>query len=142
MEKIIAVIIGFSWALCAYFVLPILVLENVGPITALKRSAQKFKRNWRKVISINVIFFLFFLALAAIFYGLTFILGAIPMPPLKVMVIIGVIAYILLMTFSVTLGAIANCAVYLYIMKNFKTPYFDSNLLSNVIQPRKKKIGN
>ena len=37
IEQIIAVIIGFSWALCSYFVLPILVLGNVGPVTALKQ---------------------------------------------------------------------------------------------------------
>jgi hypothetical protein len=138
IEKIIAATIGFSWALCSYFVLPILVVENIGPLAAIKQSGQKFKQNWRKVISINLIFFLFFLAVAAIIYGLTVGLAVLPIPSDKEIVVMAVVAYLILMIFGTTLGSIANSALYLYIMKKTDTPYFANALLDQAIVPRRK----
>jgi hypothetical protein len=44
--KIIVGLIGMSWNLITFLVLPVLVIEQVGVGTALKRSQEMFKRTW------------------------------------------------------------------------------------------------
>jgi uncharacterized membrane protein YeaQ/YmgE (transglycosylase-associated protein family) len=43
---LVASLIGAGWAIATYFVVPILVVEKVGPIDALKRSASLMRRTW------------------------------------------------------------------------------------------------
>lgn len=44
--KLISWILGLSWALLTYLVVPVLIVERVGPIEAVKRSGVLFKRTW------------------------------------------------------------------------------------------------
>ena len=37
---------GFAWSLATYFVLPVLVVEKVGPITAIRRSSAILRSKW------------------------------------------------------------------------------------------------
>ena len=39
-------LIGMSWTLATYLVVPVFVMEERGPIDALKRSAELFKKTW------------------------------------------------------------------------------------------------
>lgn len=43
---IIAAVLGMGWTIMTYFVVPVLVLEGVGPIDAIKRSASTLKETW------------------------------------------------------------------------------------------------
>lgn len=44
--KLIADIIGVSFGVASYLVVPIMVVENKGPLAALKESAHLFKQTW------------------------------------------------------------------------------------------------
>ena len=44
--KIGMVLIGSAWALATFLVVPVLVVENVGPIQALRNSAGLLRRTW------------------------------------------------------------------------------------------------
>ncbi|MGD8873444.1 MAG: DUF6159 family protein, partial [Gemmatimonadota bacterium] len=46
LGKIIAGFMGMAWTLTTYLTVPILVTKNVGPVDAIKESAQIFKRTW------------------------------------------------------------------------------------------------
>ncbi len=60
--QIVVRLIGVAWTLATYFVVPVLAIENLGPLDALKRSAQLFRKNWGEKIvagfSFGLIFFL------------------------------------------------------------------------------------
>jgi hypothetical protein len=43
---IVASILGAAWSALTYFVVPVLVLDRVGPIEAFKRSAGTLKKTW------------------------------------------------------------------------------------------------
>lgn len=44
--KIIAAIIGTAWTILTYFVVPVLAVEGVGPVQAIKQSASVLKQTW------------------------------------------------------------------------------------------------
>jgi len=60
--RIIVGLIGVAWALGTFFVVPVLIFEKVGPLTAMKRSAVLFKGVWGETfvgsIGLGAIFFL------------------------------------------------------------------------------------
>ncbi len=64
--NIISYIGGFAWAISTYFVIPVIVYEDFGPIGAIKRSVEIIKKTWGEgvtaYISTHIIFFLLGLA--------------------------------------------------------------------------------
>jgi hypothetical protein len=46
LARLAADLIGFAWSLATFFVVPVLVYEQVGPFDALKRSAETFRKTW------------------------------------------------------------------------------------------------
>ncbi|MHC4967173.1 MAG: DUF6159 family protein [Planctomycetota bacterium] len=47
---IIAAILGTAWTVLTYFAVPVLVMEGVGPITAIKRSVSTIKSAWGEAL--------------------------------------------------------------------------------------------
>ena len=45
--------VGAVWAYMTFFVIPVLIVEGVGPIEAIKRSAGYFKRTWGEQLVAN-----------------------------------------------------------------------------------------
>jgi Family of unknown function (DUF6159) len=60
--RLAASLFGIAWSLATFFVVPILAFEELGPIDALKRSSQLFRKNWGEEVvgtfSFGLIFFL------------------------------------------------------------------------------------
>jgi hypothetical protein len=52
--QIAASVFGLAWNLATYLVVPILVVENVGPIEAIQRSVSLLKRTWGEQIVGNL----------------------------------------------------------------------------------------
>ena len=46
----VAAILGSAWTALTYFVVPVLVMEGVGPITAIKRSVGTLKSTWGEAL--------------------------------------------------------------------------------------------
>ncbi len=44
--RIVVGLVGAAWSIASSMTLPVLVLENVGPIEAISRSLELMKRNW------------------------------------------------------------------------------------------------
>jgi hypothetical protein len=44
--KIVSDVIGIAWGIASYLVVPVLVLENRGPLEALRESAALVKKTW------------------------------------------------------------------------------------------------
>jgi hypothetical protein len=48
--QIVSAILGTAWTVVTYFVVPILVVEKVGPIEAVKRSASLLRKTWGEAL--------------------------------------------------------------------------------------------
>ncbi|MEX2602216.1 MAG: DUF6159 family protein [Balneolaceae bacterium] len=70
-------ILGLSWTVVSFLVLPILVIENKGPISSLKESARMLKHSWGEQLighfSFGLIFFLLMLPGVAFIGGIYFL---------------------------------------------------------------------
>ena len=71
--RIVVGLIGVAWNLACYFVVPVLAFEDLGPGSALYRSAELFKSTWGERVvggfSLGLIFFLLMLPGFAIWVG-------------------------------------------------------------------------
>ena len=50
----VAGLLGLAWTVASFLVVPVLVNENIGPIDAVKRSAELLKRTWGENLVGNV----------------------------------------------------------------------------------------
>ena len=69
--QIIVGFLGFAWSILTFLVVPVLVVENVGPVTAIRRSGELLRKTWGEQIigggGIGLVFGL--LALLALLIG-------------------------------------------------------------------------
>jgi hypothetical protein len=140
--NIVRSILGTAWNLITYLVVPVLVVENVGPIQAVKRSAALLKQTWGEQIAggagMGLIFFLLYLAAtivagAGIFVGLALELNAL----IILFVMLGVLAYIMLALVSSTLGGIYSAAVYRYAAEGQMGSEFAPELIQNAFRAKR-----
>jgi hypothetical protein len=61
-------LLGVAWTIMTYFVVPVLVVEKVGPFEAVKRSMAILRRTWGEALvgRMGIGFFLFLLMLPAV----------------------------------------------------------------------------
>src|SRR5512133_1819756 len=64
--RLIVSLVGFAWNVATYLVVPVLAVENVGPIEAIRRSAGLLRRTWGEQIAghlgLGAVFALFYIA--------------------------------------------------------------------------------
>jgi len=54
LGSLVASLLGAAWAIATYFVVPVLVVEKVGPWEALKRSTSLIRRTWGEALVGNM----------------------------------------------------------------------------------------
>ncbi|MSP14260.1 MAG: hypothetical protein EXR62_15050 [Chloroflexi bacterium] len=141
LGRIVSSLVGLAWNVATYLVVPILVMEDVGPIEAVQRSTRLLKKTWGEQVvgnlSIGIVFGLLFfgtiLAGALLIYiaSLTGSTAAI----LAVAVLV-VLALIGLGLISATLNGIYAAAVYEYTVTGKTGGNFDERLIQNAFRPR------
>ena len=52
--RIVIALIGAAWTIATYFIVPVLVVEKLGPFDALKRSATLMKETWGESLASHV----------------------------------------------------------------------------------------
>lgn len=118
--KIVIAILGAAWTVATYFVVPVLVVEKLGPLDAARRSAAIVKKAWGESLASNsgiglVTTLLTLLVIMPL--GVASIAVAIQMQSIAVAVaglgllVLGVVFAALV---SSALSSIALCALYLY----------------------------
>lgn len=134
LGRIIVGLIGFAWNVATYLVVPVLAVENVGPIEAIRRSAGLLRRTWGEQIAGH-------LGLGAVF-ALFYIAGLVILVPVLILAInlqslvliggsIAVIILFLMLTGLVqsTLEGIYSAAVYQYATTGQAGAFFDEQLV-------------
>lgn len=128
-------LIGFAWNIATFLVVPVLAVEGVGPIDAIKRSVYLLRRTWGEQIAGNVgigtVFGLIsfgIVMLGMIFAGLAFI--ALESAALAIaIIVVMVLALILIGLVNSTLSGIYAAAVYQYAETGHTGGFFDDNVV-------------
>jgi len=140
LGRAIVALIGFGWNVATYLVVPVLAVENVGPIEAIRRSAQLLRRTWGEQIAghlgLGAIFTLFYLA--GLLVMVPVLILAINLQ--SVVLIVGsVAAFILFLMLTglvqSTLEGIYSAAVYQYATTGQAGAFFDEQLVQGAFVP-------
>ncbi len=137
LGRIVAAIIGMAWSLVTFFVIPVMIFENIGVFESIKKSGYLFKKTWGE----NVI--------GQFSIGFVFsILGVIGIIPLILSLFTGsfmiiipvfvlmVIYWVVLGIVSASLDGIFVAALYNYANTGKIPSAYSPELIKNVFQPK------
>ncbi len=116
--KIVAGLLGVAWSLTSFLVVPILVIENESPLSALKRSASMLKKTWGEQLIGNFSFGLIFLLFAL--PGILFLFLGIAANSVT-LIVVAVVYFTGISLAQSALQGIFQAALYLY-MRDGKAP--------------------
>jgi hypothetical protein len=134
--QLVAGLMGAAWSLATFLVVPVLVVEEKGPIDALKKSTSLLRKTWGDQIvsgaSFGIIFFLLALPGFGLMFGGFFLGVKVGLFGLA----LGVVYVLLLALVHSALQAIFEAAVYLYAEKGAAPELFGGDLLSSALVSR------
>ncbi|HEX5413357.1 MAG TPA: DUF6159 family protein [Terriglobia bacterium] len=135
--RLVAGLVGLAWTLGTFFVVPVIAFENVGPIEALHRSAELFRKSWGEEV------------VGTFSFGLIFTLLALPGILLPVLggalaggygvtfgVCLMVIYFIFLSIISASTHGIFLAALYRYATTGQISQGFSPNSFSSAWRPK------
>ena len=131
--KIVAGLLGMAWSITSFLVVPILVIENEGPVSSLKRSAAMLKKTWGEQIIGNFSFGLIFVLLALpgvllLMLGVT--ANSVPL------IVVSVLYFIGIALAQSALQGIFQAALYLYMRDGEAPEGFEAGALQGSIGHR------
>jgi len=138
---IVGRIAGLAWTLVTFLVIPVFVIEGLGVMDSIKRSAEIFKSTWGENMAANVGFgILGFLAMLPlillVFLGAAAGSGAV----LGVTVGLAVLGAILISVTMATLSGIFQTALYMYAtMGEVPGPFVGTNL-AGAFRPKRRGL--
>ncbi len=137
---VVSLIGNMAWGLITFLVVPILVVEGVGPIEAIKRSASLLRKTWGEQIVGN-----FSIGLVA---GLVFVAvmlggGAVAFLLLGVADVLGILAFAILVLALIVVGLIGsalsgifNIALYRYASGRDADAFFPQETLAGAFRQK------
>jgi len=139
--RIVASVFGLAWNIATFLAVPVLVVEGVGPIEAVKRSTQLLKKTWGEQLignlGIGAVFTLVFLVGVVVFGGaLALAIPTESAPVIVSVVAVFVLAAMLLSLVSSALSAIYTAAVYRYATEGDAGGMFDPELVRGAFRAR------
>ena len=135
---LLSTLLRVAWSVITYLVIPVLVVEKVGPIEAIKRSASLLKKTWGEQLVSNFGFDLMVIILAIPIVLVAVAIGIIIPAPVGVIiaVAIGVVGLGLLMLVTAALRAIYIAALYEYATSGSVPEVFPREVVADSWKPR------
>jgi len=129
----VVAIIGAGWTIASFFVIPVLVNEDIGPVDAVKRSMSIVKEKWGESIGANFSFGIFYLLgalliafpIAYLFYSMSPIVG----------ISIGLLIMFLISIVITAAQTVFLTAVYQHV-NDRSVEYFQTGSLDNAFGPK------
>jgi hypothetical protein len=139
--RIVASFFGLAWNIATFLAVPVLVVEGVGPIEAVKRSTRLLKKTWGEQLignlGIGTVFALAFFAGLLLFAGpLALAITTQSAPVIVSVVAVFVLAAILMSLVGSALSAIYTVAVYRYATEGEAGAVFDAALVRGAFRSR------
>jgi hypothetical protein len=127
-------LIGLSWTVTSFLVLPVLVIERKGPVESLKESAAMLKKSWGEQL---IGHFSFGLIFAILLIGA----GAITIPLFLLGEIFIVIGFTVIILFGIILGvfqwilqSIFMATLYLYVREDRLPGSFSKSQIDQAVR--------
>ena len=134
LGRIVAGIIGAAWSFATFFVVPVLVLEDVPPTEALSRSVSLLRRTWGEAVvgssGLSLVLALLLVALALV------VCVILTLHAYAVAVIVGASGWLFLLAVFSTLQGIYVAALYQYASTGQAPAGFDATVLAQAFRPR------
>lgn len=139
---IIIALVGAAWSVAAFFVVPVLAFEQIGPKDALKRSIGLVRERWGEGVvgsaSIGVAIFL----LGILPAGIVIALGVLAGGPAGIVIgAIGGLGLVAVLVVGNALGQIFRVALYRYATTDHADAAFAAADLDAAFRPRKHRRG-
>jgi hypothetical protein len=135
--RIVIALVGAAWAIITFFVLPVLLFEQVGVFAAVKRSAHIFKERWGEQftgnITISLVMFLFMIPILLVGGALALVFW-----PLGVVVIVVGVGGVMIV--GSALSGVFNTALYRYATTGEAGGGFTEADLAGAFRPKKKGL--
>ncbi|MEX2256731.1 MAG: DUF6159 family protein [Acidimicrobiia bacterium] len=142
LGQIIASLIGAAWSVVTFLTIPIIMLEDLGPWNALKRSGTLTKKTWGENIVAQAGFGL--LALVAMLPGIALIGIAVATNEIVAIVALGALGAVWIAIVSVVIGAMSGIyrtALYRFAVDGKAPTAFAGADLAGAFGPRKSRRG-
>ena len=137
---IVSLIGNMAWSLVTFLVVPILVVEGVSPIEAIKRSAFLLRKSWGEQIVGN---FSIGLVIGLAFVGVLIVGGALTFALFSLSAALGVVALLTLIAGLIVLGLIGsalsgifNVALYRYAVGEDSSRFFPQETLAGAFRQK------
>ena len=142
--KIVIALLGAAWTIATYFVVPVLVMEKLGPLDAARRSASIVKKAWGESLvsnaGVGLVTFLMTILIIVPLAIAAFLLAA--QTQSIAVLIAGVGTVLVLMVLAGLIGSalnsIALCALYLYATEGKVPQAFANTGLQHAFATKKK----
>ncbi len=138
--QIVSGLLGMAWSVTTYFVVPVLVVERVGPVGAVKRSGSIMGKTWGEALAgqfgMGLVTFLLFRPAIAML-----VLGAVALSANQAvlgvgLLVVGGVALLVVSLISSAVSAILLAALYLYAAEGRLPSNFDQDLLKHAFAKR------
>lgn len=142
LGQIASSIAGFAWNVATFLVVPVLVIENVGPMDAVRRSASLLKKTWGENIvgnaGIGAVSALLMIAGFIVMFGLIMIGASVDAAGLILAAIFGFIVFLIAVGLIMsTLQGIYQAAVYRYAAEGDTGMFFAPELVEQAFKPKR-----
>lgn len=132
--RIVSGLLGLAWSAATFFVVPIIVMERLGPIAAAKRSTRIVRQTWREAVGAHlgigaISFLLYIVCGAVIALGMAMMSTPIVGGTLAVAGLLGMLAVALC---SSVVSAIVTGALYMYAGQGQVPDHFERETLDRV----------
>lgn len=139
--RIVSGLFGLTWNIATFLVVPVLAVEKVGPVDAVKRSAALLKRTWGEQIAgnlgIGTIFGLAFFGLICLGAGLIYLCALTQSTLLLIaMGCLLLLAFVLLGLVQSTLNGIYTAAVYQFAVDGKTSEFFRQDLVEGAFRQK------
>ena len=141
LGRIVISLVGLAWNVATFLVVPVLVVEGVGPVDGVKRSVSLLKKTWGEQIagnvSISLIVGLLFLVVLLAGVGLVVLAAMTEVVALIVaVVVLWALVLLVLALIGSTLNGIYAAAVYRYAVTGETGGFFQEEMVEGAFRSR------
>lgn len=138
--RFVVAILGTAWTAMTFFVVPVIVLENLGPFKAISESVNTLKRTWGKALvgnfSLGIINLLIFLLVALVAGALVW-LGYMAGTQVTIYLAftVAVIMFLLVASLSAAAGMVFKSMLYAYATGKQLPAMIEPDTFANAFHP-------
>jgi hypothetical protein len=141
--QIVASVLGTAWSIMTYFVVPILVVERVGPFEAIKRSIGVMKKAWGEALvghfGLGLFALLLFIPVFLLFVAAILAWAYVGQAAGVMLLVVAFLAFVLWMAAFAALQGIYLSALYQFAAHDAIPEGFDEHTMREAFVPKKSE---